>query len=293
MERRRAKNGESYCTYSAEEERELIAAWRAGDHQAGAKLVASAHHFIVAMARRYLNMGLELEDLIAQGNLGLVDALREGRWDAARGRRFMTYAVAWVKLYMLRASLAHQEFSGKGKRLFFQTSRELAIRLRMNGQSVEEAYREVAAKYGVGVDEIVVRRNLSLYETIGHSGSPLNPVSLERIDLIKSPDLTPEELAILQDERLEMAVVRGIYDQAARTPRDRLILERRLLADPDDKLSLEEIGEQIGVTRERVRQLEVDLKERIRQLVEARREALRASEARWDRAPARVRQPRC
>jgi RNA polymerase sigma-32 factor len=267
VEKRRTNRGEEYVRYSAEEERALVNAWRAGDQAAARKLIDGVQYLVRGMAQRYMRFGVELEDLISEGLAGVAHALR--KFEPDRGLRFMTYAHHWVKAYMLKFAVGHQEFSSRGRKFFFESSRELAIALRLNPLApVDEVYAAVAARFQVGVDELGPRKLMSLNEKLRRGGGSLYAAEDEYIDFLPSETPNPHDDAEARVDRAASIALRALYLNSARNYRDKLILEQRLLADPDDKLSLEEIGDRLGITRERVRQLEAKLKDRIKLAVE-------------------------
>jgi RNA polymerase primary sigma factor len=249
---------------SREEEVELTTRAGAGDQEALEKLIVSNLRYVVSTARRYLGYGLALTDLINEGNMGLIEAAR--RFDPTRGVKFITYAVWWI-----RQAITHA-VAGQGGVVALPVKQLQKLRKVLEGYrryiqqtGVEPRGDELAAELDLPPNEIEtilhVYRHLSLDAPLGDEGET------SFLDLLHSEALPSGEEAYLR-----RTLTKEIQDLLSGLPaRDRQILRLRYGLDGDPK-TLEEIGEMLGLTRERVRQIERRAMDRLR--VKARVRAL-------------------
>ena len=248
----------------AAEERGLIRRWHGAREQAALDALVAAHRpLVLKIASRYRGHGLPLGDLIQEGHIGLLEAAH--RFDPRRDVRFATYAQWWIKSaiqeFVLRNGAAVRAVtSSRQKSLLFALSRLLGGG---NDLSAEDrAY--LARRYGVSlaaVDRMTLRvgaRDLSL------DGALMPGSELRLIDAIADDAPGPEETALAADEARRRAG--RIAEALATLPaRERRIVEERHLRD--DAPLLREIGRRIGVSKERVRQLEKRALERLRRML--------------------------
>jgi RNA polymerase primary sigma factor len=246
-----------------EQETELAKRVAAGDEAARKKMVESNLRLVVMLARRYHGRGLPLADLIAEGNLGLIRAVEKFRWD--RGARFSTYATWWIRQAIQRA-LANQArlirlpvhveaLLGKFKRTRERLTQE-------QGKPPEMA--EVAAELGLTVKDLealeeVSRTPLSLETPLGEGGD----VHLKDVVV----DREPSAAAVASVLRGQ-ADLRELLDDLP--PREKEILFERFGLGGEAPVTLESIGQRMGVTRERVRQIEASALQKLRRRLEAR-----------------------
>ncbi|MFO1072671.1 MAG: RNA polymerase factor sigma-32 [Geminicoccaceae bacterium] len=251
----------------AERERQLALRWR--DHRdaaAARELVGSHLRLVIKLARGYSGYGFPLGDLVAEGNVGLVQALN--KYEPERGFRFATYAMWWIRAAMQEHILHNWSVVKLGttaaqKKLFFNL-RRLKSKLGENGQGdlAPEAVRSIARDLAVPESEVVdMNRRL----TAGDAS--LNARVAEDGDREWGDGLIDED----QDqethiaETSELAWRSGLLKGAMHvlSPRERHILvERRL---KDDPATLEDLSKVHGVSRERIRQIEVRAFERVQQ----------------------------
>lgn len=249
---------------SREEEVELATRVQAGDEAALEKLIVSNLRYVVSVARRYLGYGLALADLINEGNLGLIQAAR--RFDPARGVKFITYAVWWIRQAITHALAQHGGVVALPVRQLDKLRKVLeAYRRHVQQTGGEPNSDELAAELDLPASEVEtilhVYRHLSLDAPIAEEGET------SFLDTLRSETLPSGEEAYIHS-----TLSREIQDLLGQLPeRDQQVLRLRFGLDDDPK-TLEEIGEMLGVTRERVRQIEKRAKDQLR--VKARMRAL-------------------
>ncbi|MEK0082549.1 RNA polymerase sigma factor RpoH [Benzoatithermus flavus] len=250
---------------SAERERELAERWREQrDPEAARELVASHLRLVVKLARGYGGYGFPLAELVAEGNVGLVQALE--KFDPERGFRFATYAMWWIKAAIQEHILHNWSLVKLGttaaqKKLFFNLRRLKAQLGETGGGDLPpEAVASIARDLEVGEGEVV-----EMNRRLATGDASLNARLTDDSDSEWSDTLVDES----QDQEHEIAEAselawrRGLLADAMEilTPRERhILIERRL---KDEPVTLEELARIYGVSRERIRQIEVRAFERV------------------------------
>lgn len=254
------------CTklLKAEEERLLAERAIAGDDTARDGLIESNLRLVVTIARRYLHRGLALPDLIEEGNLGLIHAV--SKFDPSKGFRFSTYGTWWIRQAIERALMNHARtvrlpvHVAKEVRAIVKLKRESSLRERTRLQHSEIARRSRKARKHV---EWLLQLNEPEYS----NDAPLKADSgYTFVDSLKADSkLEPE--ALVHNARVGEAVKRWL---AELEPRAFTIVTRRFGLNGQKEATLERIGEDIGLTRERVRQIQIAalllLRERIKEM---------------------------
>lgn len=252
---------------SVEEERQLAIRYiKTGDKEAAYKLTTANLRLVVKIAMDFQRYWMhDLLDLIQEGNIGLMQALK--KFDPYRGVKFSYYASFWIKAYMLRFIIDNWSLVKVGttqaqRKLFFRLKKEKE-RLEALGQ--EATPKLISERLDVRVDEVIEMeqrlkgRETSLEAPIGESGSRIYA------DVIpsgqKSVDQQVADTEIKERLDRKLAIFRKTLNQ-----KEMDILDNRLLSD--SPLTLQEIGEKYGISRERVRQLEERLIKKLKTFLE-------------------------
>ncbi len=252
---------------SREDEHEL--AVRAKTEPAAASALARANlRYVIAIALSYRRYGVRVGDLVSEGNVGLMIALR--KFDPSRGTRFVTYAAHWIRAMILDHVIKNHSLVGLGSgpmrsKVFFRLRRERA-KVAAATNDHEEASRMLAARFGTTPEKIELMsarlesRDVSMDVTTREDGT----VTL--LDSMASP-LPSQEDQLAEREYSQRATVRVRSAIAELDPRERIIIELRMMADDPEELSLAELGRKLGVSRERARQLEARAKTKLQRLL--------------------------
>lgn len=254
-----------------DEEYQLAKQWRDnGDKQAVDKLVSSHLKLIAKIAHGYRGYGLPLNDLISEGHVGMMQAMRH--FDPDKGFRLSTYAIWWIKAtiqeYILHSySLVKMGTTSAQKKLFFNLRKEKIAYQDFNELDLPpEKAQEIADKLGVRVDEVMQMNHRM--SSMDHSlNAPIKMSSdgeSEWMDWLAderdSHDVHLAELDEINKRRSLLDEAMGCLNERERT----VIQERRLKEDP---LTLEALSQKLGISRERVRQIEVKAFERLQKAV--------------------------
>jgi RNA polymerase sigma-32 factor len=260
------------------EEFMLAKAWQErGDQEAAEKLVTSHLRLVARIAMGYRGYGLPISEVISEGNVGLMQAVR--RFDPDRGFRLATYAMWWIRAsiqeYILRSwSLVKLGTTAAQKKLFFNLRRTKGqLQALEEGDLKPEHVEKIARKLGVSEDDVV-----SMNRRLSGDASLNAPVradseSGEWQDWLV--DETPDQEERLVEEE-ELGRRKAFLSKALDTLNDRerrIFIARRL---SDEPTTLEQLSEEFGVSRERIRQIEVRAFEKVQKAV---RGAARESEA--------------
>jgi RNA polymerase sigma-32 factor len=253
-----------YPLLTPAEEHELAVRYKEyGDIEAAYRLVTGNLRLVVMIARQYQRAFRNLLDLIQEGNIGLMEAVRN--FDPYRGVRFPSYAVWWVRAYIIRYIMNNWRMVKIGttqaqRKLFFNLQREKE-RLETEGFSPEP--KLLARNLGVKEEEVVemaqrmAARDLSVDTPI--DGDEESAATL--LDFMADKRATAEEEVATTEYR---QLISEKMAEFARTlkGKEQVIFSQRLLAE--EPLTLQEIGDQYGISRERVRQLESRLKKKLK-----------------------------
>ncbi len=248
---------------SREDEYDLAVKVRAGDKDAADKLVEANLRFVVAVALQYRRYRIPLGDLLAEGNLGLMMAV--GKFDPDRGTRFVTYAGYWIRAYVLDRVVKSTTMVGAGSgplrsKLFFRLRRERAKVASLTNDP-SERLELMAERFGTtavkmeGMLRRLDSRDVSLSTPLFDDSGATMQDSLEEQGANQESRLMGEQRQRLLEVHLGEAL--GGLDE-----RERFIVEQRYMSD--DQASLASLGRQLGVSRERARQLEARAKKKLK-----------------------------
>ncbi len=263
---------QSFPRLSLEEEQACASAWAdRGDREAAEKLVRANLRSVVAIASKYRGYGIPLSELIAEGNVGVVQALK--RFQPNRGNRFVTYASYWIRSYVMNYvirswSLVSTQSGAMRSKTFFRLRRERGRLLNILGDT-EAANEHLATTLGLRPDQVQSMLHRMDDRDVSLDAKVSDDSTTAIIDTLVVPAQDQEqsfESHSLADW-LHDAVPGALEELDSR---ERLIVVRRLLADPEDELSLAELGRLFGISRERARQLERRAKMKLKRSLERR-----------------------
>lgn len=262
---------QAYPQLSREAELELANAWiERADSVAADKLVRAHLRYVVAIALKYRRYGVPLSELIAEGNFGVVHALK--KFQPERGNRFVTYAAYWIRAYILNYVIRSWSLVGAGSgalrsKMFFRLRREKVRVLNLVGDG-EDADELLAQRLGLSKDQVQAMLRRLESRDVSLDSKVFDDSATSLVDTLVAPG---------QDQEQTLASS-GIHDKLRGAVRDavkeldereRFIVENRLMADPEDELSLAELGRRLGVSRERARQLEARAKKKLKGRLDA------------------------
>lgn len=247
-----------------QEERELAGRMRQGDFEARQQMIQHNLRLVVNIAKHYINRGLSLLDLIEEGNLGLMHALE--KFEPERGFRFSTYATWWIRQNIERAIMNQS----RTIRLPVHVIKELNVYLRaqrhLEMHGIPDAGpEEIAHLTGRPVED--VRRVLQLNDRVASLDAPLEidpSLSIGEAIADENSEL-PEEM--LQNAEVEQYVQDWLEELSEK---HRWVIERRFGLNNQDVATLEELAEHLGVTRERVRQIQLEALHTLRRILRRR-----------------------
>ena len=245
---------------NASEEAEYARRARQGDPEGRQRMIVCNLRLVVRIARRYVQRGMSLLDLIQEGNLGLMRAVE--KYDPEKGFRFSTYATWWIRQNIERA-LMNQT---RTIRLPIHVVKELNVCLRVSRNYLRDhdqapSPEQIASQANKPVQE--VQRLLAVNERVISIDSPLQPGQEQTIleAVPDDPDTVP--MAILQEEEVRQHLDHWLHKLTARQSE---VIARRFGLQGFESGTLEQVGLEIGLTRERVRQIQLEALERLREL---------------------------
>lgn len=250
-----------------EEEHQLAVLYHeTGDVDAAKKLVTSNLRLVVKIAYEYKRAYRNMMDLVQEGNIGLMQAVK--RFDPHRGVKLSSYSAWWIRAYILRFILNNWRLVKLGttqaqRKLFFNLNKE---RARLAALGIEPTHEEIAKRLEVDPKDV---RDMDLRLSSGDSSLDV-PVgeadgTTSRLDLLKSTADSPE-VEVSDGQVLSMLKEQlGAFRETLQG-KDLVIFDRRMVAE--DPVTLQELGAEFGVSRERVRQLEARISGKLRTFLE-------------------------
>jgi RNA polymerase primary sigma factor len=267
-EERRASGGDSLNAYireiarfkplSADEEKVLGRRIKQGDQAALQRLVEANLRFVVSYAKRYRGLGLSFLDLIHEGSLGLIEAAK--RFDPERNVKFISYAVWWVRQAIFHALAEHSRVFRLPQKLSGQISKvgnarqQLAVELERAPTTEEVAQKTDLTQQEVENLLRVAGDDLSLSTAVGEDGK------MELGDTLEQDTIPSAELELMRTSFEDQ--IRALV--AELEPKERDVIKMRFGLDGEEPRTLQEIGEALGLSRERIRQIESKAKEKLR-----------------------------
>ncbi len=252
---------------SAEEEVKYARLAQTGDKDARKRMIVSNLRLVVKIARYYMNRGMAFLDLIEEGNLGLIHAVE--KFDPERGFRFSTYATWWIRQTIERAIMNQTRTIRLPVHLIKQINQyQRASRRLAQVLDHEPTPEEIAKELGVDAED--VKHLLDLQDQVACVDGASAHGERMLMEATAEGGLTDPTVA-LQDAEVQ-ACIETLLLQL--NDKQRHVVESRFGINGQDAATLEEVGENIGVTRERVRQIQVEALRRLRKILE--REGLSA-----------------
>lgn len=246
---------------SADEEKHYARLALSGDEAGRKRMIESNLRLVVKISRRYLNRGLTLLDLIEEGNLGLIRAVE--KFDPDRGFRFSTYATWWIRQTIERAIMNQTRTIRlpihvvKELNVYLRAARELSQKL-----DHEPTAEEIADLLDKPVQD--VKRMLKLNERVTSLDAPIGHESDRTVVETIADTRVSDPSEILQDSNLRNSVNRWLDDLSEK---QRDVIVRRFGLRGHEIATLEQVGSEIGLTRERVRQIQVEALRRLKEVM--------------------------
>jgi RNA polymerase primary sigma factor len=267
-EERRPATGDSLNAYireiagfkplSADAEKVLGRRIKEGDQEALQQLVEANLRFVVSYSKRYRGLGLSFLDLIHEGSLGLIEAAK--RFDPERNVKFISYAVWWVRQAIFHALAEHSRVFRLPQKLSGQISKvgnarqQLAVELERAPTTEEVAEKTDLTQAEVENLLRVSGDDLSLSTAVGEDGK------MELADTLEQDTIPSVELELMRTSFEDQ--IRAMVGELE--PKERDVIKMRFGLDGEEPRTLQEIGEALGLSRERIRQIESKAKEKLR-----------------------------
>ena len=247
---------------TADEEKRFSRRALGGDESARQRMIESNLRLVVKIARRYIHRDLPFLDLVEEGNLGLIHAVK--KFDPERGFRFSTYATWWIRQSIERAIMNQSRTVRLPIHVIKDINFCLRAARRLRQTSDVEPTLVMLADY-VGLDVAKVRRLMALHARVTLSSSQIEDDSGGPVDMLCAKrDAEPSRCA--HNDALHDIVDHWV---GALGEKQRTVVERRFGLHGYRRATLAQVGDEIGVTRERVRQIQIDALRNLREMMES------------------------
>lgn len=244
------KSIENLPSISREEEMELVKRAKAGDREAIEKLLYANLRYVVAIAKKYKDKGVPLADLINEGNMGLLKAIK--RFDPDRNVRFMSYAIWWVKQAILNA-IANQ---GKDIRVS-HTAKIKARELLDIGEDLSQEMGTLSTVQDIAREVNLPEKEVTEVLRYIQREIPLEALVREENSKSHIPEFMAQDALPSPEQALKQEAMKKAVEDALKTllPRERYIVKRFFGLDGDEPEPLSQIAKRLNISRERARQL--------------------------------------
>jgi RNA polymerase primary sigma factor len=256
-----AKDIRKFALLTKDEERELANQIDETDSPEKQKFIKANLRLVILIANKYKYKGLSLSDLIQEGNIGLIKAVE--RFDPERGFKFATYATWWIRQAMTRAIAD----TGRTVRVPVHVTDKIVKINHIKRRFLVETGREPTAEEiseEIGISAKKVQKILKVMRKTVSLDIPISP---ERDETLK--DVVEDENSVNSEDFINsenaIKIVRDLLQHL--TPREQKIIRMRYGLDSGDEHTLEEVGDEVGVTRERIRQIQVRTMEKMKKLL--------------------------
>lgn len=253
-----------YPLLTPEEERETaIAYYEQGDQAAGERLVTANLRLVVKLAFQYHRQWSNVLDLIQEGNVGLVQAL--SRYDPYRGIRFSSYAQYWIRAMILRFLMDNYRLVRLGstraaRQLFFQLRKE---RERLIKEGLQPKTRLIAERLSVPESEVIAVDRHMRAPAMSIDAPMGDDDGRALVDIMADEDTTGPETNVMRGQLYDVVVQKlEVFAQTLHDERELAIWHERLVAQEPESLST--LGDRFGVSKERIRQLEVRIRKNLK-----------------------------
>lgn len=249
---------------SHEEEKELLEKIKLGDKEAFKKLILSNLRFVINVAKKYTGYGIPFQDLISAGNIGLIEAAK--RFDSSKGVRFISYAIWWIKQAILNTVYNEGDIIKKPSKVQ-NISQKIDtayyyLKDSLNREPTIEEIQTFLKREDIEIDKDIIENQLFFKQ---YFISLDTPILTSDEDILLSDTISNSGTEDIEKELVNEDILKSIDELLETLPqRERLILIHRFGLYGEEPKTLKEVGDIVGISRERVRQIEKRLLKKLR-----------------------------